>query len=86
MIENGNDDAALTESAAVEALAESLRGADVEMDVETSDGRRHVARRLDGVTIDPRRDLISGFDPLVGAVRSFRLSRVTRLVAAGVPS
>lgn len=86
MNESANHGDGFTDAAVIRALADSLRGADVEMDVETSDGRRHVARRLDGVTIDPFRDLISGFDPVAGAVRTFRLSRVTRLVAAGVPS
>jgi hypothetical protein len=66
-----------------EAIAASLRGADVEVDVTTADGREHLGRRLENVTIDPRRDLISGFDPHIGAVRSFRLSRVTRMAAAG---
>ena len=68
--------------ALAEELARSLRGADVEVDVKTADGREHRGRRLENVTIEPARDLISGYDPLVAAVRTFRLSRVTRMEPA----
>lgn len=67
---------------ALATLAASLKGVDVELDVETCDGRRHRGRRLQNVTIEPARDLVSGWDPVAGAVRSFRLSRVSRMLAA----
>jgi hypothetical protein len=66
-----------------EEVARSLRGANVDIDVTTADGREHRGRRLENITIEPRRDLISGYDPRVGAVRTFRLSRVTRMESAG---
>lgn len=70
-------------TARAEALASVLRGASVELDVTTVSGHAYVGRRLDDITLEPRRDLVTGWDPRLQAVRSFRLSRVTRMTPLG---
>ena len=66
-------------------LLDSLKGSDVELDVTTTSGQRHLNRRLNNVTLKKtgRGDyVITGFCPLAQAVRAFSMAKVERIVVA----